>query len=159
MIGTGGSGFGLPTGSSFSGGHMMRRLILAAALALGACGGDDDGGSVIDASSVIDSGGGGGGDSGTSDIDAAGGGGGTQGVGQFCETLQNGGPYCMDGLDCCDDKVCRYNGDCQGSGGFVPCECANPDCPTGVCCDVGNDMDDFCTKRSACMDYEGTICQ
>jgi hypothetical protein len=137
---------------------MRRNLILVAALALGACGGDDDGTSAIDASSVIDSGGGGS-DGNTSDIDASGGGGGTQGPNQFCETLENGGPYCMEGLECCDDKVCRYTGDCEGSGGFVPCECANPDCPTGVCCHVAEDMDDFCTKRSACMDYDGTICQ
>ncbi len=125
------------------------------ALALGACGGDDDGGSVIDASSVIDSGGGGGDDGGgTSDIDASGGGG-TQGVNQFCETLENGGPYCMEGLDCCDDHVCRHNGDCAGGPGFLLCDCT-ADCPTGLCCDVGDQMDEFCTKRSACNDYDGT---
>jgi hypothetical protein len=137
----------------------MRRLILAAALVLGACGDDDGGGGdEIDASSVIDSGGGGGGDGG-GEVDASGGGGGTQGPNQFCETLEGGGPYCMDGLDCCDDHVCRYTGDCPGDTQYVPCECANPDCPTGVCCDVGDQMDDFCTKRSACNDYEGTICE
>jgi hypothetical protein len=133
---------------------MRRNLVLAAALVLGACGGDDDGTSVIDASSVIDSGGGGGSDGNTSDIDASGGGG-TQGVNQFCETLENGGPYCMEGLDCCDDHVCRHNGDCSGGPGFIPCECT-ADCPTGLCCDVGGAMDEFCTKRSACSDYDGT---
>jgi len=132
---------------------MRRILILVAALAFGACGGDDDGGSVIDASSAIDSGGGGG-DGGTSDIDASGGGGGTQGPNQFCETLENGGPHCMEGLECCDDHVCRYDGDCPGDTQFLLCDCT-ADCPTGLCCDVGPAMDEFCTKRSACNDYDG----
>jgi len=135
-------------------GPMRRILILLAALVLGACGGDDDGGGVIDASSAIDSGGGGGGDGGTSDIDAAGGGGGTQGPNQFCETLESGGPYCMTDLECCDDHVCRYDGDCPGDTQFLLCDCT-ADCPTGLCCDVGPAMDEFCTKRSACNDYDG----
>jgi len=137
----------------------MRRLFLVAALALAlgsACGGDDDGdsGGVIDASSGGDGGGGGGGDGGGDQADARQGGGGTQGPNQFCETLENGGPHCMEGLECCDDHVCRYDGDCPGDTQFIPCDCT-AECPTGLCCDVGGAMDEFCTKRSACNDYDG----
>ena len=136
----------------------MRHHLLASALALllAACGGDDDGdgGGAIDASSAIDGGGGGGGDGGGDQADAGGGGGGTQGPNQFCETLENGGPYCMDGLECCDDHVCRYDGDCPGDTQYIPCDCT-AQCPTGICCDVGGAMEPFCTKRSACNDYEG----
>ena len=139
----------------------MRRLIGLAVLplALCACGGDDDGGEVIDASGAID-GGGGSGDGGGEEADAGGGNGGTQGPNQFCETLENGGPYCMAELECCDDHVCRYDGDCPGDTQFLLCDCT-ADCPTGICCDVGGAMDEFCTKRSACNDYEGeedTMC-
>lgn len=136
---------------------MRQRLILVAALALalGACGDDDGGGGGnIDASSEIDGGGGGGGDGGGDQADASGGGGGTQGPGQFCETLENGGPHCMAELECCDDHVCRFDGDCPGDTQYIPCDCTD-ECPTGICCDVGGEMESFCTKRSACADYEG----
>jgi hypothetical protein len=128
----------------------MRQLILVAALVLaGACGDDDDG---TDGSDVIDASGGGEDDSGTSeDIDA--GGGGTQDVNQFCETLEDG-PYCITGLECCEDKVCRHAGDCPGGKNFIPCDCTD-ECPTGICCDVDGEMESFCTKRSACNDYDG----
>ena len=134
----------------------MRHFILAGALALAlvsSCGDDDgDGGGIIDASAGDD--GGGGGDGGGDRADGGGGGGGTQGPNQFCETLESGGPYCMADLECCDDHVCRYDGDCPGDTQFLLCDCT-ADCPTGLCCDVGPAMDEFCTKRSACNDYDG----
>ena len=136
----------------------MRFFVLAGALALGlaGCGDDDgsDGGGVIDAGTADDGGGGGDDGGGGEEIDGGGGGGGTQGPNQFCETLENGGPYCMADLECCDDHVCRYDGDCPGDTQYIPCDCTD-ECPTGICCDVGGAMETFCTKRSACNDYEG----
>jgi hypothetical protein len=134
----------------------MRHFILASALALAlasSCGDDDGGGGGVIDASVGDDGGGGGGRDGGGDR-GDGGGGGSQGPNQFCETLENGGPYCMDGLECCDDHVCRYDGDCPGDTQYIPCDCTD-ECPTGLCCDVGGAMEPFCTKRSACNDYEG----
>ena len=132
----------------------MRQLILIAALAFaGACGGDDDDDDGTDGSDVVDASGGGGDDGGSSvDTDAAAGGG-TQDVNQFCETLEDG-PYCITGLECCEYKVCRRAGDCPVGKNFIPCDCTD-ECPTGICCDVDGEMESFCTKRSACNDYDG----
>lgn len=79
---------------------------------------------------------------------------GTQGRNQFCEILQDGGPFCEAALDCCDDKVCRDPTDCPGSPGFIPCD-KKADCPNNdVCCQIPSMT--FCTKPSACNDYNGT---
>lgn len=80
--------------------------------------------------------------------------GGTQQLGQFCEILEGGGPYCASDLSCCDNEnICREPADCQGSGGFIPCT-QGSDCHNGVCCEIPSMT--FCTKRSACSAYDGT---
>src|SRR5262245_3177804 len=47
---------------------------------------------------------------------------GTQGPGQFCDTLPQGGPYCTADLMCCSDHVCRLPSDCPGGPGYLPCD-------------------------------------
>jgi hypothetical protein len=60
----------------------------------------------------------------------------------------------MAGLECCADKVCRFDGDCSGSSGFIPCTCTD-DCNNSfLCCEIPEQT--FCTKRSACDMYGGT---
>jgi hypothetical protein len=135
--------------------------ILAVTLLAAACG--DDGGSTgeIDAGTEA-----GAIDAGASDIDAgmstaypdAGAGGqdassGTAGPGQPCNIIPDGGgPVCNDGLECCDDNVCRAPDGC-GSGGYLACDCTD-DCQGSICCDAPSMQ--FCTKRSACKSYGGT---
>lgn len=76
---------------------------------------------------------------------------GTQQEGQFCETLPAGGPYCVEGITCCDDKICRS--DC-GSGGGIACN-GKVDCNGGdVCCQV--DVSRLCTPKKTCGDLGGT---
>lgn len=134
----------------------MRSFCLAfVVLLIAACGKDNGGGTggdVIDANSgagdggnTIDSG------SSTPDANSSQG---TQGPGQFCDTLPDGGPYCMDGLECCDDKICHVTGDCGGSTGFIPCDCTD-DCPNSFLCCESTDQT-FCTKRNGCDQVGGT---
>jgi hypothetical protein len=117
---------------------------LALALAVAACGDDDD-----DDVAAIDAA------AGAPDSVPGAPDGGTQGLGQFCGTLPDGGPHCIAGLDCCSDTLtCREPDDCGGSPGFLPCTVGS-DCPSSkICCDV--DGTRFCTKQSACADYGGT---
>lgn len=81
--------------------------------------------------------------------------GGTQGPGQFCDTLPEGGPDCMTNLECCADKVCRLTGDCGGGTGFIPCDCTD-DCPSAsfICCDTPSQV--FCTQRNVCDGFGGS---
>jgi hypothetical protein len=114
-----------------------------------ACGGDDEGDGT---DPVVDSGPSAA-DGATDAIDGAPTGGGTQEIGQFCDTLPEGGPSCVDGLSCCADNVCREPDDCAGSSGYVPCTQAS-DCGGKVCCETPSMT--FCTKKSACTSYGGT---
>jgi hypothetical protein len=110
-------------------------------------GGNTDGNGSIDAAAEADAP--------TTPVPDAAPAGGTQQLGEFCEILQEGGPHCASGLDCCDDeKVCREPGDCQGSPGYLACTDGSG-CHGGLlCCDIPSMR--FCTKRSACADYGGT---
>lgn len=134
---------------------MVRAFAIGCVVMLAAaCGKDDNGqgGEVIDAAS------GGGSDAGRRDsgaADANNSSGGTQGVGQFCDTLPEGGPSCMDGLECCADKICQVTGECGGGNpGFIPCECTD-DCNNSfICCEGGGQT--FCTKRNGCAQVGGT---
>lgn len=129
----------------------MRSRVLVVVLLAFACGKDGGGGSgdgdgdVIDARTA---------DAPAADatVDAPAG---TQGPGQFCDTLPEGGPDCMANLECCADKVCRLVGDCGGGGGFIPCECTD-DCPGNsfICCDTPSQV--FCTKRNVCSSFGGS---
>ena len=77
--------------------------------------------------------------------------GGTQGPNQLCEVLDDGGPYCIEGLTCCADKVCKA--DCGGTGA-QSCD-GSGDCNgSNVCCDVDDMI--FCTTAKACSDFGGT---
>lgn len=127
---------------------MRAVIVVSAALFVAACGSGDTGseGDVIDASgdSAGDP------DSGTDASGTTG----TQEAGQFCETQPEGGPFCVDGLECCEDKVCRTAGECDGSTGFIPCECTD-DCNNSfICCESPDQT--FCTKRSGCDQVDGT---
>ena len=138
---------------------MRARLmtIAAGALALSltvsaGCGDDDGGGPGLDAA-IADAGGGGGSDA-ASSADAAPAGG--QGLGQFCNTLPDGGPACMPALSCCGDTLtCREPDDCSGAPGFLPCD-EGADCPSSKLCCATSSMT-FCTKQSACSAYGGTV--
>ena len=137
---------------AYSGGMLARRWglagLIAISLSLGCGGGDDsdDGGGPSDAA-ILD---------GAAAADAPpapdSGSGGTQGIGQFCDTLPEGGPDCMDGLSCCNN-VCREPADCEGGDGYLPCDEA-ADCQGKVCCQTPQMT--FCTKSSSCDSYGGT---
>lgn len=117
-------------------------VIAAAAILLAACGDSDDSveidaanGEVLDAATSGDAAGEG---------DASGGG------LQFCGEEDD--PDCADGMECCQDGVCRD--DCGGGGGTISCDCS-ADCPTGgtICCETS--VDTFCTRRAACENFGG----
>jgi len=122
-----------------------------ASLPVGGC--DDDGGDRNEGTGSIDA---------AASVDAAvipapdaASSGGMQQLGEFCEILQEGGPYCAADLACCDNEnVCREPNDCQAAGGYLSCT-QGSDCNGGkICCDIPSMR--FCTKRSACAGYGGT---